>query len=171
VAEIGLPAIEDQQAQILILGSMPSVKSLQQQQYYAHPQNAFWSIMSDLFDMDKEWTYPQRYAYLITHKIAMWDVLQSCQRQGSLDSNIEPRSMLPNDFNTFFQHHPNIKHIFFNGGKAEQVFKQHILPNLDEPFKHIAQTRLPSTSPAHAAMTFEQKLKPWKNVFNVVENS
>jgi len=160
--ETGFPPIENKHAQILILGSMPSVKSLQQQQYYAHPRNAFWPIMSTLFDMDKEWTYHQRCQHLITNKIAVWDALKACQRQGSLDQDIELSSMVANDFNSFFKQHANIKHIFFNGGKAEQVFKQHVLPSLDESFKPIPQTRLPSTSPAHASVTFAQKLDSWQ---------
>ncbi len=162
VVEIGFPPIADEKPTILILGSMPSVKSLQQQQYYAHPRNAFWSIMSALFNMEKEWSYQQRCQHMIKNHIAVWDALKTCQRQGSLDNKIDSKSIVANDFNTFFQQHPNIERLFFNGGKAEQVFKQHVLPSLDEPFKQISQTRLPSTSPAHAVMTFEQKLHAWK---------
>ncbi|MBL1321628.1 MAG: DNA-deoxyinosine glycosylase [Methylophaga sp.] len=160
--ETGFPPIADKNAQILILGSMPSVKSLQQQQYYAHPRNAFWPIMSALLGMDKEWGYQQRCDHLRKNHIAVWDALKVCQRQGSLDSNIETSSMIANDFNAFFQQHPKIGQILFNGGKAEQVFKQYVIPNLDKQFRHITQMRLPSTSPAHAAMTLEQKLHSWR---------
>ncbi|MFW5451244.1 MAG: DNA-deoxyinosine glycosylase [Methylophagaceae bacterium] len=162
--ETGFPAIADKYAQILILGSMPSIKSLQQQQYYAHPRNAFWPIMSVLFDMDKKWDYQQQCQHLITNHIAVWDVLKSCQRQGSLDQHIETDSIAVNDFNTFFQQHPKIELILFNGGKAEQVFKQYVFPHLDKPYKQLNKTRLPSTSPAYAAMIFEQKLQQWKQV-------
>ena len=161
--ENGFPAIACVDAKILILGSMPSIKSLEQQQYYAHPRNAFWPIMSALFDMDKTWLYQQRCDHLISNKIAVWDALQACQRQGSLDSNIDPSSMIANDFNTFFKQHSKITLVVFNGGKAEQVFKQHVVPSLDKKFKHLNQIRLPSTSPAHASMTFEQKLSAWKH--------
>lgn len=149
---------------------MPSVQSLKQQQYYAHPRNAFWPIMSALFHMNKEWIYQQRCQHIIKNNIAVWDVLKACQRQGSLDSNIEPNSMIANDFNTFFRKHPKIEHIFFNGGKAEQVFKQHVLPNLDKPFKQQNQTRLPSTSPAHATMKFEQKLQLWQSILQFIKS-
>ena len=160
--DFGFPPIADKNAQIVILGSMPSVKSLEQQQYYAHPRNAFWSIMSALFDLEKELDYSQRCEQLITNNIAIWDVLKSCQRQGSLDKDIEKNSLIANDFNAFFQHHPNIQHILFNGGKAEHVFKQYVEPLLEASFQHIRQTRLPSTSPAHAAITFEQKRVYWE---------
>lgn len=163
VIEIGLPPIADKNAQLLILGSMPSVKSLEQLQYYAHPRNAFWPIMSTLFDMNKAGDYQQRCMHLISHKVAVWDTLKTCQRQGSLDQDIETNSMVANDFNHFLKHHPKIQSIFFNGGKAEQVFKQYVLPILDNQFKSLARTRLPSTSPAHAAMQFKQKLDEWKH--------
>ncbi|MFW5425817.1 MAG: DNA-deoxyinosine glycosylase [Methylophagaceae bacterium] len=166
--ETGFPPIADSHAGILILGSMPSIKSLQQQQYYAHPRNAFWPIMSDLFGMEKEWSYQQRCNHLIANKLAVWDALKACRRQGSLDSNIDPNSVLANDFNTFFKQHPKIKLVVFNGGKAEQVFKQHVMPILNESFKQLGQTRLPSTSPAHASMTFEQKLQHWQQVLSVL---
>ena len=155
----GFPAIADQQAKILILGSMPSVKSLEKQQYYAHPRNAFWPIMSALFDMEQDLNYQQRCQHLISHHIAVWDVLKSCQRQGSLDQHIKKESIVANDFNTFFLHHPYIHQVFFNGSKAEQVFKQYVVPSLS---KTVKQQRLPSTSPAHAAMKFEQKLRAWQ---------
>ncbi len=164
--ETGFSAIADENAEILILGSMPSVQSLQQQQYYAHPRNAFWPIMAALFDMDKEWSYQQRCQHLVANKIAVWDALKACQRQGSLDKNIEMNSMISNDFNHFLKHHPKIQSIFFNGSKAEQVFKQHVLPTLDDQFKLLPQARLPSTSPAHAAMKFDQKLEVWKQILS-----
>lgn len=160
--EIGFAPIADEDAHSLILGSMPSVKSLEQQQYYAHPRNAFWPIMSALFDIEKDGNYQQRCQQLMKNNVAVWDALKACQRQGSLDSNIESNSMVANDFNFFLQQHPKIEKILFNGGKAEQVFKQHVLPTLDEQFKQLSQTLLPSTSPAHASMTFERKQAVWK---------
>ncbi|NQZ54351.1 MAG: DNA-deoxyinosine glycosylase [Piscirickettsiaceae bacterium] len=159
---ISFPPIESKDAQILILGSMPSIKSLQQQQYYAHPRNAFWPIMSELFDMQKDWDYQQRCEHLLKNKVAVWDVLKACQRKGSLDQHIEPQSMIANDFNAFFQRHRYIRQIFFNGAKAEQVFDQHVLPTLTGKINQISFQRLPSTSPAHAAMTLEQKFHIWQ---------
>ncbi len=163
--ESGFSPIEDHHARILILGSMPSIKSLEQQQYYAHPRNAFWPIMSELFHIDKVLPYEKRCKILIKNHIAVWDAIKTCQRQGSLDQSIDSTSMIANDFNVFFQTHPNIEHILFNGTKAEQVFNRHVLPILTTQQANIARLRLPSTSPAHAAMKFEQKLQSWQQAF------
>ncbi len=164
---LSFPPIAANNARILILGSMPSVKSLEQQQYYAHPRNAFWLLMSSIFNMDKELTYPQRCEHLLANKIAVWDVIKTCQRQGSLDQDIVPASMIANDFNSFLQQHPTIQQICFNGTKAEQVFNRYVLPILTEHQKEIVRCKLPSTSPAHAAMKFEQKLVLWQQAFNL----
>jgi len=168
---LGFPPIADNQAQALILGSMPSVTSLDHQQYYGHPRNAFWPIMTKLLKMDKALNYSQHCQQLIRHRIAVWDVLQSCQRQGSLDTNIDTDSMVTNDFNLFLLQHPHIKHIFFNGAKAEQVFNRHILPTLDEQRTHIARVRLPSTSPAHASLSLEQKYQHWQQALASINSS
>lgn len=141
---------------------MPSVQSLQQQQYYAHPRNAFWPIMARLFKFDLNLNYSTRCQKLQQHNIAVWDVLKACQRQGSLDQNIDANSMIVNDFNAFFQHHPSIQQLLFNGGKAENVFKQHVVRNLNKPFKSLSQARLPSTSPAHAAQSLDEKYLIWQ---------
>ena len=151
-------------AHILILGSMPGVESLKQQQYYAHQRNAFWSIMAVLFGTNIELTYQQRCQHLIENHIAVWDVLKACNRPGSLDQHIRPDSIVPNDFNTFLKQHSQIQRLCFNGGKAEQLFKRHVLPTLDQSFKWISQVRLPSTSPAHASMKFAQKLQLWRQI-------
>ena len=149
-------------AQILIVGSMPGIASLQQQQYYAHPRNAFWPVMQQIFnwpDLD----YEQRCKALISEKIAVWDVLRSCRRRGSLDGNIETDSLLINDFSAFFHHHPDIKAILLNGGKAAQLFKRHVMVPTG-----IELTPLPSTSPAYAAMSFEVKLEKWRSAISRV---
>jgi len=161
INEAGFLPISDEKAHTLILGSMPSASSLEKQQYYAHPRNAFWTIMSALFNLKQNEYYHQRCAHLIAHNIAVWDVLKSCQRQGSLDQNINTDRMIINNFNAFFVQHPNIKKIYFNGGKAEQIFKQRVLPNLKRSFQQIHQQRLPSTSPAYAAITLEKKIDLW----------
>ncbi|NOQ93300.1 MAG: DNA-deoxyinosine glycosylase [Methylophaga sp.] len=161
--ESGFPAIEDKYARILILGSMPSIKSLEQQQYYAHPRNAFWPIMSALFNLDSHDVYDKRCQFLIDNHLAVWDAIKACQRQGSLDQSIDATSMVANDFELFFQQHPHIEKIVFNGTKAEQVFNRHVLATLNDQQINIMRLRLPSTSPAHAAMTFEQKLAVWQH--------
>lgn len=153
------PIINDS-AKILILGSMPGIKSLNEQQYYAHPQNAFWRIMAALFNFDAHASYEQRLAYLQAEGVALWDVLHSCKREGSLDSMIQSETQVANNFNALFQAYPNIQAVFFNGAKAESYFKRHILSSLAAHSLHFA--RLPSTSPAHASLSFERKLEAWQ---------
>jgi TDG/mug DNA glycosylase family protein len=155
------PVINDS-ARILILGSMPGIKSLSEQQYYAHPQNAFWRIMATLIDFDVLVNYPQRLELLQSNGIALWDVLHSCEREGSLDSNIQADTQVANDFNTLFLTYPNIRAVFFNGAKAESYFKRHISSTIEHHQLHFS--RLPSTSPAHASLSFEKKLEVWRVV-------
>lgn len=133
---------------------MPGAQSLALSQYYGHQRNAFWKIMFNLFDRPFSMDYEQRKSLLLENHIAVWDVLEACIREGSLDSAIEQE--VPNDFNSFLKTHPNIKHIFFNGQKAAAYFKQYI--KLD---KDYSLTSLPSTSPANAGKSFESKLSDW----------
>lgn len=152
------PPVADEQATILILGSMPGKESLKQNQYYAHPQNAFWKIMGDLVGAHPTLPYQQRLSALTAAHIALWDVLKTCERQGSLDSNIQNETA--NDFASFFKNHPHITHVFFNGAKAEQSFKRSALGK--QKFPSLEFVRLPSTSPAHAGMRYAEKLLAWK---------
>jgi len=164
------PPIEDKHARLLILGSMPGKASLCAGQYYAHPHNAFWPILSELLGLPKDAPYALRVQALKTAHIALWDVLQSCTREGSLDVCIQPSSEKANDFHLFFQTHPNIRHVFFNGNKAENCFKKHVLKNL-KPFSlpsSLSYVRLPSTSPAHASRPYAQKLEMWRKAFEGV---
>lgn len=160
----GFPPIAKLDARILILGSMPGQKSLEENQYYAHPRNSFWPIMCELLNADKDSNYNDRKNLLLKNKIALWDVLKSCYREGSLDSDIEHSTIEPNDFKTFFSKHSHVKGLFFNGTKAEQFFKKNVLKTLEQTDINLIYERLPSTSPAHAAMTMEQKLKRWEIV-------
>jgi len=158
----GFPPIADNNAIILILGSMPSIKSLEQQQYYAHPRNSFWFIMTKLLGNKPDLDYEERKALLLHNKTALWDVLNTCQRKGSLDSSINNETIVVNDFNKFFTEHPLIRAVFFNGTRAQQEYNKHILPTLDAKFSSIKYERLPSTSPAMASLSREQKLQQWK---------
>lgn len=149
-------------ARILILGSMPGVASLEAGEYYAHPHNAFWRIMGELVGAGPDKSYPERTRILKARGIAVWDVLKSCTRPGSLDSSI--RDEVPNDFATFFAAHPRIAHIGLNGGKAAASFRKHAVRHC--PPNAIA-TVLPSTSPAHAARSFAEKCVLWRTALPV----
>ncbi|MBL1142078.1 MAG: DNA-deoxyinosine glycosylase [Proteobacteria bacterium] len=162
----GFPPIVNQEATILILGSMPGQKSLEKQQYYAHPRNSFWPIIYQLFNVDKKLNYEQCKKLLLSNNIALWDVLRSCYRAGSLDSNIDHSSIETNDFKSFFIKYPGIKHVFFNGAKAELLFKNEVLKYMINS-DGLSCHKLPSTSPAHASMSYEEKLKKWKLIKNV----
>jgi hypoxanthine-DNA glycosylase len=152
------PPVADEHARILILGSMPGKRSLDQQQYYAHPHNAFWKIIGELTGTPPHAPYAERLRALQAAHIALWDVLHSCMRHGSLDSDIEQEQA--NDFAAFFVQHPHITRVYFNGGKAEQSFRKFVLGRQTLPPLELA--RLPSTSPAHAGMRYEEKLEAWK---------
>lgn len=165
----GFPPISRPDARLLILGSMPSRESLARQQYYAHPRNAFWPIVTTLLGIGSE-NYERRATELVARGVALWDVLRSCEREGSLDSAIVERSIVPNDFTAFFAAHPRIALICFNGAKAEAVYRKRVLPTLPEPAASIHTMRLPSTSPANAGMTREQKLEAWRVILDPVDD-
>ncbi len=153
----GFPPVARGDARILILGSLPGDRSIAEQQYYAHPQNAFWKIMAELFGIEGD--YATRCGQLCEHGIALWDVLQSSIRPGSMDAAIRLDSAQANDFQTFFVDHPGVRTIGFNGRKAQQLFARfaHAGPS------GVNQVLLPSTSPAYASMSFSAKLKAWRN--------
>jgi len=163
--------IADPQAKILILGSMPGVMSLDQQQYYAHPRNSFWPIMLNLLKLPSDLSYSEKTLALMQHYIALWDVLQSCIRPGSLDSAIDMSSVAINDFNHFFRCHPQIQAVFFNGQKAESVFQKRVLPHLSSELQKLTFQRLPSTSPAHAALSFNDKLNQWRTILQFLPSN
>ena len=153
-------------AKILILGSMPGKRSLEDNQYYAHPRNTFWRIFLNLFSPEESFSegideYQQKIACLENANVALWDVLQSCLRESSLDSDIVESSIIVNDFSRLFSENPTIKHIYFNGAKAEELYKRYVIPSLSDQAKRLSMTRLPSTSPAYAALSFEKKLQEW----------
>ncbi|ARU31357.1 DNA-deoxyinosine glycosylase [Sulfuriferula sp. AH1] len=156
--------VENSAANILILGSMPGVASLRSGQYYAHPRNLFWRIMGTLIQLDPESPYEQRIEALRHARIALWDVLHSCKREGSLDTSIDKATQTPNDFGTFFLQHTHITHVFFNGTAAEQAYRTLVLPNME--INRIEYQRLPSTSPANASIPLERKLGAWQAICN-----
>jgi TDG/mug DNA glycosylase family protein len=158
------PPIADAHARILILGSLPGQVSLQRQQYYALPHNAFWKIMGRLFGAGPELPYEARTQRLVQNGIALWDVCAAAQRPGSLDASIVHSSVVPNDLAAFLESHPDIGLICFNGGKAADLYRRLVQPGLPATERAIRYETLPSTSPAHAAMPFEEKLTRWAAV-------
>ena len=168
MSKVGFPPIVGCNPEILILGSMPSEASLRQEQYYAHPQNAFWHIMGGLFGFSAGASYAERAVLLKKNKIALWDVLQECERDGSLDSSIIGSSIKINNFPHLLVSHPTIQLIAFNGATAEKIFKKRVLPTLNAELESIQMIRLPSTSPAMAALTREQKMEKWSEIVKVI---
>ncbi|MDP3460143.1 MAG: DNA-deoxyinosine glycosylase [Hyphomonas sp.] len=144
-------------ARILILGSMPGVASLEAGEDYAHPRNAFWPIMGALYGAGPDLPYAERMSVLRASGVAVWDVLQSCVREGSLDADI--RAEVPNNFDAFFAAHPDIRRIGLNGGKAAASFRKYAVHYLPAA---VEVRVLPSTSPAHAARTLEAKCVLWR---------
>ena len=154
------PPIENPTASTLILGSMPGKESLRAGQYYAHRRNAFWKIMAHTLRFNPDSSYEARLHELKTARVALWDVLQSCTRAGSLDARIDADSITTNDFQSFFHTHEKIQAVFFNGAKAESAYRQYVLPAISTV--PVSYLRLPSTSPAHASLSYEQKLLTWR---------
>jgi double-stranded uracil-DNA glycosylase len=152
-------------AEILILGSMPGRESLKASQYYAHPRNTFWRIMAELLRFDRESSYARKTAALCTARIALWDVLHSCRRPGSLDSSIETDTVVTNDFRAFFQRHEKISAVIFNGAKAEHYYVRRVLPQLEG--SSLRYFRAPSTSPAHASWSYARKLEAWRTLLGI----
>lgn len=155
-AAAGFPALEGARARLLILGSLPGDASIRAQRYYAHPRNAFWPLMEALFGVSGG--YRDRSAALIEREIAVWDVLAEATRPGSLDAKIQLASARPNAFQAFFDRHPELTLVACNGAKSFALFKRFVaVPG------ELAVVSLPSTSPAHASMRFEQKLAAWRD--------
>jgi TDG/mug DNA glycosylase family protein len=158
------PPIAGKGVDTLILGSLPGRRSLEMQQYYAHPQNAFWRLIGEVLAGDASLPYERRVKMLTKNRIAVWDVLAAAERPGSLDSSIVHASALANDFKQFFRAHPQIRRVLFNGRKAEEMYRRMVLPTLGAEFAAIRYECLPSSSPAHAGMTFAKKLDTWRRI-------
>ncbi|MBK5251521.1 MAG: DNA-deoxyinosine glycosylase [Peptostreptococcaceae bacterium] len=141
---------------VLILGTMPSVKSLEHEEYYGHGRNQFWKIMGDLFGFERNDDYELRKLRLIEKGIAVWDVVFSCERKGSLDKDIKNAEY--NDVIGFIKEHPSIIKVVLNGGKARDIYKKRFEPYLPD----VEIIALYSTSPANA-ISYERKFGQWKN--------
>ncbi len=156
-----LEPIIDQDTRVLILGSMPSQQSLTKQQYYGNPRNHFWPIIGEILGSDVSNDYQLKIQLLIQHRIGLWDTIQSCERQGSLDSTI--KEIVPNDLSKILRIYPSIRLILFNGGKSFDVFKKYIgldfLKDVDVDF-----AKMPSTSPIPGKniKSFNEKIEEWR---------
>jgi double-stranded uracil-DNA glycosylase len=150
-------------AEMLILGTMPGTASLAAGEYYAHPRNQFWSILATLIGFDRDAPYRNRCERLVGHRIAVWDVLRSCQRAGSLDGSIAKDSIVVNDFAAFFVAHRRIHRVLFNGATAQSLYRRYA----EAPARPIEYLRLPSTSPANASTPPAEKLSAWAAALSV----
>lgn len=151
-------------AKVLILGSMPGEESLRRQEYYAFPQNAFWRIMGELFGFSRDLPYAERLSRLGENGVALWDVLASCRREGSLDTKIS--DPVPNDIAGLLERNPGISHIFCNGSASFLFLKRYH----GELFRRgISIVRLPSTSPAAAALPYREKFAAYSVIAEIVK--
>jgi hypoxanthine-DNA glycosylase len=155
------PPIVNAKSKILILGSMPGEASLAAGQYYAFKRNAFWKIMASIFNFSFDASYEERVNALLANGIALWDVIEQCKREGSLDSSIEQTTLVANNFSAFLKQYADIEKIVFNGKTVQALFKRHVLSKQTLPAK-IELEVLPSTSPANARLGFESKLEAWR---------
>lgn len=152
---------------MLVVGSMPSRRSLSLQEYYGHPQNRFWSFVEVLFGIARTLPHDERLAQLRSRCVALWDVARSCERATSADSEI--RAVEPNDFVALLRQHENIERVFCNGSKAFDLWRRLVVPQLlSELGRDLPRVRLPSTSPANASQSVEEKLEAWRAVAGVV---
>ena len=158
----GLPPIEAATTRLLVLGSMPGQESLNRQQYYAHPRNSFWFIMTKLLKVKSTLSYLERQQILKQNRISLWDVLENCVRPGSLDGDIVAISEVANKLKDFYRRQPELQAIAFNGRKARHSFTRHFLRHDKKHWQNLTLIDLPSTSPAHAASRPAEKLKLWQ---------
>ena len=151
------PPIIDKNAETLILGTMPGAMSLLKQEYYGHPQNAFWKIMFSIFDkLPVPSVFKEKADLLLNNKIALWDVLKHCERKGSLDIHI--KNQIENDFDSLLIDYPKIKRILFNGKESHKYFIRKF-----GQIEGISYHIMPSTSPANT-IGFQKKLELWSEV-------
>ena len=153
----GLPPVIGRNARLLILGSFPGVASLRAQQYYGHPRNQFWPLLSAIWGVDlAALPYRARLAELRRRGLGLWDVYASCRRQGSLDQAIEAAEL--NDLTSLRLRAPQLALVAHNGGESARAMRH--IRALGLPVQ-----RLPSSSPANASWTFERKLQAWREAF------
>lgn len=159
------PPVADAATRVLILGSMPGSRSLAEHEYYAHPRNLFWAFIEELFGIDRGMPYEGRLQALLARGLGLWDVLKHCEREGSLDSSIVQQTEVPNDFPALLAACPELRAICFNGQKAAQAFRRHVIPMVGPgALTGVELVSLPSTSPANAAKSREWKQLQWQRI-------
>ncbi|MEM7082835.1 MAG: DNA-deoxyinosine glycosylase [Pseudomonadota bacterium] len=163
-AEVAFAPIARTDARVLILGSMPGRRSLTEQQYYAHQQNAFWRIVQRFTGVAATEPYTRRVAGLLAARIAVWDVIHSCERPGSLDADINGDTIAVNDFERFYADHTDVHAVFFNGAKAASEYRRRVIPMLSESYAQLMTQQLLSTSPANARYSISEKSADWAAV-------
>ena len=151
---------------ILILGSMPGVASLDAVQYYAHPRNVFWPIMAELFSIDASVDYAQRIVQISAAPVILWDTLRRCYRPGSLDSSIARDSVEANDIPALLDEYPDVRVVACNGASSANYFRKLVSARISPSIELL---QMPSTSPANAAMNFEQKLAAWRRLLEFID--
>jgi len=153
----GLPPVIDARTRLVVLGSFPGVASLEAGQYYAHPRNQFWPLLSAIWDVDlRALPYAERLAVMNDHHLGLWDVYAHCRREGSLDSAIADAQL--NDLASLRVRAPGLTAVAHNGGESARSRRVTEALGVDV-------VRLPSTSPANASWSFERKLAAWRAVF------
>jgi double-stranded uracil-DNA glycosylase len=153
---VGLAPVVGDDARVLVLGSFPSERSLAADQYYANRRNQFWPMMANLLEFDADAPYDERIEAVSRHGVALWDVVHSCRRVGSMDAKIDRKTLVVNDFGPLFAQNPGIDRIFVNGLTAMELFERHVETTLPV-------VRLPSSSGA-LPMSFADKLARWREI-------
>lgn len=155
------PPIVTPESKVLILGTMPGLRSLELQQYYGHHGNHFWKILFRLFDEPFTTDYDKRIDLLIRKDIALWDVLSHCEGEGSADTAI--RNEIANDFAAFYEQYPKIQHVFWDSRHAEKFYRKHVGLNPDKTYG-----LLPSPSGAYAQLSLDQKVERWRVILDLL---
>ncbi len=150
------PPFVDENSHLLILGTFPSIKSFEENFYYSHPKNQFWKLLASVYHEDTPATLNEKKAFLKKQNIALWDVVKSCERKNSLDSNL--KNITPNDIRELLKNYPSIKKIYFTSKTALKIYKKYF-NEVDLPYFY-----LDSPSPAYAKKSFEEKLEGWREV-------
>ena len=168
---MGFPPVCTGSDLVLILGSFPGRSSLEKREYYGHNNNGFWPIIGRLLGFDPHLSYQARVQQLKANRIALWDVLTSCRRDGSLDASIQRDTMVVNDFEDFFENNRTIHTVLFNGSMAEAEFSKQVAKNTRIQNRKLAFHRLPSTSPAMAMLNLAQKVEAWSVLVDLLEDN